>query len=61
MPTNSNNAFQFNLASDFYFLEDRAAECIGDYAVYNSLREPDEKCTYDHMFWIPQKRKLSNK
>jgi len=49
------NAFDFNLASDFFFLEDRAADCVGDYTVFNSLREPDEKCTYDHIFWIPPK------
>ena len=52
----SYHLFGFSLASDFFFLEDRAAACVGDYATYNSLREPDEKCTYDHMFWIAPKK-----
>jgi hypothetical protein len=49
------DAFDFSLASDFFFLEDRAvAYEYGNYAVYNSLREPDAKWTYDRL-WIRYK------
>jgi hypothetical protein len=45
--------FDFSLASDFFFLEDRAVGCEygTSFAVYNRLREPDAKCTYDRL-WI---------
>jgi hypothetical protein len=34
--------FGFTLASDFYFLEDRAVMETGYYEVYNYLRDPDD-------------------
>ena len=49
------DTFGFTLAADFFFQQDRAADCKTncpcDNNVYDFIHEPDSQCMYNKMFW----------